>query len=308
MTIQEHHQLQAELATLEKMIKRLPASSVIEHMSLEARKDTLVEALASQEVVIHPPVQISLTFRGKPTVGSHGIFADFGGTAVKEFTDAVAAIGASQTETLGSRGSLPNREEYQLLITGTAKGSFGFILEEASHNYTLTPDSSPLELALDKTMAILKASVGTDDDLNDAVSEADPRALKALRDFLKTLADREAVCALESRGEIFRFCDVGQISQSESRLSEDNIHEEDIERRGQFLGILPNRRTFEFLVEDSNEIITGKVSAVIEDASSINGHLNIPATIKIHTKRVGISQRPTYILLTYNTEDDGKVI
>ncbi len=308
MMIQEQRQLQAELATLEKMIKRLPTSSVIERMSLEFRKETLVEALVSQEAVVHPPAQISLTFRGKPTVGSHGVFADFGGTAVREFTDAVAAIGASQNETLGSRGSLPNREEYQLLITGTAKGSFGFILEEASHNYTLTPDSSPLELAIDKTMAILKASVGTDDDLNYAVSEADPRALKALRDFLKTLSDREAVCALESKGEVFRFFDVGQVCQSESRLSEDNIHEEDIPIKGQFLGILPNRRTFEFSVKDSDEIITGKVSAIIEDASSINDHLNIPATIKVHTKRVGISQRPTYILLAYNTEDDGKVI
>lgn len=302
MMIQEYRQIQSEIATLEKMLARLPESSVIERMSLEARKKVLEEALTSQEAGAHEPFRFNLTFRGKPIVGSHGVFADFGGTAVREFADAVAAIGASQSEPLGSRGVIPKREEYQMLITGTAKGSFGFILEETSRCCTPTQDKSPLELAVDKTMAILKASVGTDDELSEAVSEADPRALKALRDFLNTLSNQEAVCALESRGETFRFSDEGQIAQSASRLSEDNIREEDRELRGRFLGVLPNRRTFEFQAGDLDEIITGKVGAAIEDAGSINDHLNQPVTIKVHTKRVGVNNPPTYVLFNYETE------
>lgn len=302
MMTQEYRQIRSEIATLMKMLAQLPESSVIERMSLEARKRSLEEELASQKVDVHRPFQIHLTFRGRPIVGNRGVFAEFGGIAVREFTDAVAAVGASQTEPLGSRGVIPKREEYQMLITGTATGSFGFVLEGMARDHTLTQDKSPLELAVDKTVAILKASVGTDDELSEAVSEADPRALKALRDFLNTLSSQEAVCALEARSEKFRFSDVGQVACSASRLSEDNIREEDRELRGQFLGVLPNRRTFEFRARDSDEIITGKVSAAIEDAGSINDHLNQPVIIKVHTKRVGVNNPPTYVLFGYEIE------
>jgi len=302
MMPQEYHQIRSEIAALQKMLMRLPESSVIDRMSLEARKKSLEEELASQKVDVHRPFQIYLTFRGKPIVGNRGVFAEFGGIAVREFTDAVAAVGASQTEPLGSRGVIPKREEYQMLITGTAKGSFGFVLEGVGRDHTLTQDKTPLELAVDKIMAILRASVGTDEELSEAVSEADPRALKAIRDFLNTLSSQEAVCALEARGEKFRFSDVGQVTQSASRLSEDNIREEDMELKGQFLGVLPNRRTFEFRIGDTGEIITGKVGAAIEDASSINDHLNQPVIIKVHAKRVGVNNPPTYVLFGYEIE------
>jgi len=304
MMTQEYRQIRAEIAALEKMLMKLPKSSVIDRMSLEARKKSLEEELASQAMDVRRPLRVNLTFRGKPIVGNHGVFAEFGGAAVREFADAVAAVGASQIEPLGSRGVIPKREEYQMLITGTATGSFGFVLEEASRCCTLTQDKSLLESAVDKTMAILKASVGTDDELSEAVSEADPRALKALRDFLNTLSNQEAVCALESGGETFRFSDVGQITLSASRLSEENIREEDVELRGQFLGVLPNRRTFEFQAGGSDEIITGKVGAAIEDASSINDHLNRPVIIKVRTKRVGVNNPPTYVLFGYEAEGD----
>lgn len=305
MMIQEYRQIQSEIAALEKMLAHLPESRIIDRMSLEARKEALEEELASQEMDARRPFQVNLTFRGRPIVGSRGVFAEFGGTAVREFVDAVAAVGASQIEPLGSRGVIPKREEYQMVITGTAKGSFGFVLEGMARDHTLTQDKTPLELAVDKTMAILKASIGTDEELSEAVSEADPRALKALRDFLNTLSNQEAVCALESRGERFSFSDVGQVTRGASRLSEDNIREEDEELRGQFLGALPNRRIFEFQIEESDKIITGKVGAAIEDADIINDHLKRRATIKVHTKRVGRNSPPTYVLFDYETEGSG---
>jgi len=48
MTTQEHHQILSEIAALKKMLAQLPESSVIERMSLEARKEALEEELASQ--------------------------------------------------------------------------------------------------------------------------------------------------------------------------------------------------------------------------------------------------------------------
>lgn len=306
MMIQESRQLKAERAYIEKLLQQLPETNIIDRMSLESRKIEIEEILASQQAPLRKPTPISLKFRGKPIVGSYGIFADFGGTIVRDFADAVAAVGASQNATLGTRGALPNRENYQLLVTGTIKGSFGFVLEESVENYMLSHEPSHVELAVGKTLAILKASIGTDDELNDAISEADPRALDALRKFLKTLADQEAICAIEAGEEAFHFSDVGQIRRSENRLSQENIHEEDKTIFGSFQGVLPHRRTFEFLVKGSNEIITGKVSAAIEDVKSINEQLNQPVTIDVHTKRVGNSRRPTYVLLAYKESEGGE--
>lgn len=298
MNIQERHQLLAEKTSLERMLARLSESSVIDRMSLEARKAEVEEALAAAPVPSREPVRARLTFRGKPIVGSHGMFAEFGAKAINAFADAVAAIGASQTTALGTRGALPNREEYQLLITGTALGSFGFELEEASKNDMHFPEISLVDHAIEQTRRIMEASLGTDDELTEAIAEADPRAVEALRGFLQTLADQEAVCALEFKEEVFRFADVGQVRRSEGRLRQDNIHEEDKPLSGQFLGVLPKRRTFEFQIADTREIIAGKVGPDIEDASSINHVLEQTLTIQVHTKRAGTGH-PKYTLLSY---------
>ena len=222
MNIREYHQLQAERTTLDDLLERLPPENVIERTGLEFRKKEVEEALAPQPEPARNPTRVCLTFRGKPIAGSHGIFADFGAEAVQAFTNTVATMGASQHAPLGSRGAISNREEYRLLITGTASGSFGFELEEA--RYDLFPESSPVESAIVQTMEILGATVGADEVLANAVSEADPRALEALRGFLETMADQDAVCTVEFNDDVFRFVDVGQVRRSQGRLSSENIH------------------------------------------------------------------------------------
>jgi hypothetical protein len=225
MNIQERHRLLAEKTSLERMLAGLPESSVIDRLSLEARKEEVEKALAAAPVPAREPARARLVFRGKPIVGNHGMFAEFAAKAINAFADAVAAIGASRTTALGTRGALPNREEYQLLITGTALGSFGFELEEAPKDETLFPEPSLVDHAIEQTRRIMEASLGTDDELTEAIADADPRAVEALRGFLKTLGDQEAVCALEFKEEVFRFADVGQVRRSEGRLRQDNIHQ-----------------------------------------------------------------------------------
>jgi len=75
-----------------------------------------------------------------------------------------------------------------------------------------------------------------------------------------------------------------------------------MELRGQFLGALPNGRMFEFQVEDSGEIITGRVGATIEDARAINNYLNQPVAIRVQVRREDASNSPTYVLFGYETE------
>jgi hypothetical protein len=298
MNIQERHQLLAEKTSLERMLASLPESSVIDRMSLEARKAAVEQTLAAEPVPAREPVRARLTFRGKPIVGSHGMFAEFGAQAINAFADAVAAIGASQTTALGTRGALPNRDEYRLLITGTALGSFGFELEESPQYRPLFPEMFGVDHAIGQTLKIMEASLATDDELTEAIAEADPRAVEALRGFLQTLAEQEAVCTLEFKKEVFRFSDVGQVRRSENRLRQDNIHEEDKSLSGRFLGVLPHRRTFEFKLTDSQEIIVGKVGTDILDAGRINQILEQDINIQVHTKCAGTG-KPKYTLLGY---------
>jgi len=305
MNIHEYQHLQAERTELIRILEQIPEENVIDRMSFQSRLEAVNEMLASVPAGAREPVRAKLTFRGKPIVGSHGMFAEFGAAAVDTFACAVAAIGASQNGPLGSRGTLPNRDDFQLLITGTALGSFGFELEEApKDNAMLFSELSLVDTAIEQTKAIMEATIGTDDDLAEAVSEANPRALEALRAFLKTMADQEAVCTLEFKDKVFRFADVGQVRRSEERLSQDNIHEDQQQIEGFFQGVLPKRRTFEFRIGSSQEVIAGKVGPDIPDASVINRILEQPTTIYVATTRVG-SGRPRYILSRYTEPSSG---
>lgn len=305
MTLQEYRQLQAERSALEKLLAEMPADREIERIGLEARKHEIDEALASHPAPSREPIRARLTFRGRPIVGSYGIFAEFGAGVVGAFSDAVAAIGASHAGPLGSRGILPGKNDFQMLITGTAPGSFGFQFEEAPADCpALFPDDSPLESAIQRTKEIMQASLGTDDELTEALSEADPRAIETIRKFLETIAKNEAVCALEFKGEVFRFADVEQVRRSTGRLAQDNIHEEEAALAGVFEGVLPHRRTFEFRVAETGEIIAGKVGKSIEDASTINHVLDRQVTISVHSRRVGAG-RPRYVLIGYQGKANG---
>ena len=297
MTTQEYRRIQAERSALENLLDQLPASSVIERKGLEFRKKKVEDILASQQAPFRDPARVRLTFRGRPAVGSRGLFADFGTAAVKAFTNAIAAVGASRNAWLKSRGAIPGREKYRLLITGTALGSFGFELEEASPG-ELFPESSPVDLAVERTMSILEATIGTDDVLIDAVSDTHPRALAALRAFLKKMADYEATCALEFKDRAFRFVDVSQVRRSESRLSMDNISDEEEEMSGRFQGMLPARRTFEFLNDTTDRVISGSIDFAVENADRINDTLNRPVRIKVVSRQVGAASK-RYVLLDY---------
>jgi hypothetical protein len=99
------------------------------------------------------------------------------------------------------------------------------------------------------------------------------------------------------------------VRRSEGRLRQDNIHEEEKSLSGHFLGVLPHRRTFEFEVAETQEIIAGKVGPDIENAGSINQVLGQDITIQVHSKRAGTG-RPRYTLLSYKetktTENSAK--
>jgi hypothetical protein len=297
MNQQDRLHLLAEINFLREQLAELPNTAKLTRMSTAARLKEIELQLAQYPVNEQEPARTRLTFNGRPVIGSHGIFAEFGMKAVNSFTDAIATVAASIFAPLAQSGPIPNREQYQLLITNTALGSFGFELEEYRSGQLSLDEVSPVAAALDQTQAILAATLGSDEDLADSASVTDPRALDKIRGFLQVLADHEAVCTLQYQKRSVAFKDVGQVKSSLLRLSTENLHESEETLQGEFQGVLPKGRTFEFkLANDPVEIVRGRIIAAIQNVELLNHHLNQPVTIKVMTTRVGIG-KPRFTLL-----------
>lgn len=295
MNREEHDHLLAERSTLQRILADIAEEDVLDRSSFLSRLKNVEQRIAAIEADTRMPARARLTFRGRPVVGSHGIFAEFGMTATKAFTDAISMMAAAISGPLASSGPIPNREQNQLLITSTAVGSFGFELEEHLDGRLLLENETALSLALAQTQGLLQGSTGSDDELADAATGTDPRVVAAVRAFLDNLIANEAVCTVELDDRKFSFRDVGEVRRSWERLGQDNLHEETQTYSGEFQGVLPKRRTFEFRVADSEDVITGKIGPSISDVDALNRHLHTLARIEVLATRVG-NGRPRYVL------------
>jgi hypothetical protein len=291
----DYKHLIAERATLRSRIDRVPADAVIDRLSVEARLRKIESELAATDRAPKPPASARITFRGRPVIGTHGVFAEFGAKAMAAFSETVVALAASQDAPLAGVGPIPNREQHQLLITGTALGSFGFEVEERQPDTSLFLEDSALALAMAQTVELLRSVGATDDELTEAIAGVDPRALRSLRELLQLLAQNEAVCSLDFRDRSVGFRDVAQVRRSLERLAQENIHEEEQIFYGEFQGVLPKRRTFEFRVAADGEVIVGKIAAEIEDPDILNRHLHRPANVTMTATRLGVG-RPRFVL------------
>lgn len=296
----------SEVKELESLLARIPAENVISRMGLESRLKAAREAIAGFNP-LELPRKARLTFRGRPVVGSYGASAEFASRASTYFTEAFSAVVAGISESLRYMGPIPDKEKNQLLITGTAIGSFGFEFElpplqiENTNGQVdlfvegIKPENRP-EVAMEKLEKLFQvAAEGSDDDIAELVDEIHPRAVKKAWEFLDYLSQQDAWCGVEFKETVFRFGGVEQVRESAARLLSNNIKEADESFRGEFQGVLPKSRTFEFKVLDGDEILRGKVGPEIEDADVLNGILHKHLTAKFHVIQVG-QGRPRYTL------------
>ncbi|MFN7835227.1 MAG: hypothetical protein ACK5NY_05480 [Burkholderiaceae bacterium] len=292
----DHASVASEIRELEDLLAAIPQANVIERLSLESRLESAKAALAA--LPQQPAPKARLTFRGKPVFGSHGIAADFAGKAAEAFSDAFAAVTAGLNEGLRDMGPIPNRDKNQLLITGTAVGSFGFEFELPNEDPGLFPDTEKAQEAMSKIAALFRlAAEGTDDEVAEVIEEIHPRAVKKVHDFLDLLVQQNAWCGLEFADRFFRYADYAQIKASCERLKSDNIQEREESYRGEFQGVQPSGRTFEFRLADQQGLIKGKVDLAIDDPHILNREwLYKPVTVKLNVMQVG-QGRPRFILM-----------
>ena len=289
--------ISSEIKELETLLDEIPEENVIERMGLEARLETARAAIDGVSDT-QPGVKARLVFRGRPVFGTHGIAAGFAAKAAGAFADTVTVVAAGIADNLRYMGPIPDRQKNQLLITGTAIGSFGFEFEvPPPDNGDLFPEPGGTEIALQKVQQLFQLAMdGTDDEVAELVDEIHPRAVKKAVDFLDYISGQEAWCGLEFKGHVFRFHGIDQLRGSAKRLRADNIHETDETFTGEFQGVLPASRTFEFKILDQKNIIRGKVGSDILDADILNREfLHKPVSIQLHIIQVG-QGRPRYTL------------
>jgi hypothetical protein len=275
-------------------------------MGLENRLKAAKAAIATVDQAELPP-KARLTFRGRPVIGSYGASAEFIAKASVFFTDAFAAVVAGMNENLRYMGPIPDKAKNQLLITGTAIGSFGLEFElprvqaESTNGQSdmfpeaLKPENRP-EIAMQKLEKLFQvAAEGSDDDIAELVDLIHQRAVKKASEFLDYLSDQDAWCGLEFQESVFRFGGVKQVRDSAARLKSNNIKESEETFRGEFQGVLPKSRAFEFRVIDQDHILRGKVGPEIEDADELNKLVHAHLSAKFHVIQVG-QGRPRYTL------------
>lgn len=284
--------LTSEIAELESIISRLPEGDVITRMSFQDRLDS-VRKKQQKSPAIESSETATLVFRGKPVDGSHGISASFAGSATKVFSEAFNAVCAGFREKLSYMG--PISRKHDLIITGTAVGSFGFRFEIPSVGESIESGKKPDD-ALEKVKQIFKSTAeGSDEEVAEVVSTIHPRAVRKVRAFLEFLDRQEATCGLEFRSGHFKYRNKDQLKQSIRRLQSRYIKEETVTKIGVFKGFLPDSRTFEF--EDiGSAILKGRIGEDIETPDVLNRDwLNRPVAARLFSIQVGDS-KPRYVL------------
>ncbi len=303
MNYDEYILISSEIKELESLLADIPPQNLINRMGLESRLKKARAAIAPFNGELLPK-KARLTFRGSPVLGSHGVAADFASKASGYFTDAFAAVVAGITENLRYMGPIPDKQKNQLLITGTAIGSFGFEFElpkpeepEPAGQDVLFPLPQNPETAMEKLEKLFEvAASGSDDDIAELVDEIHPRAVKKAAEFLEYLSEQEAWCGLEFKESQFRFTGIDQVRISVERLKSNNIKESDETFSGEFQGVLPKGRTFEFKLRDQDGVLRGKVGVEIENADILNReYLHKLVSARFHVIQVG-QGRPRYTL------------
>lgn len=290
------YMLLSEASELRRLIATTPDENVIERLSLQRRLEAAEFALARAEDE-RDSLKTRLTFTGSQVVGRHGIYAEFGAKAAAAFSDAFAVVLAAMRDRLSDMGPIPSKSRNQLLITGTAVGSFGFEFELPSRQGDLFSDSDESEDAVEKIQKLFYlTSKGSDDEIADIVSEIHPRAVKKIASFLDLMDSNNTVCRIEFKDRSVSFENIDDLRNSKSRISDENIREETNFFYGRLQGVLPQKRRFELEISDTGEVIEGKIAPAIIDPDALNREF-LHKSVKMSLSVVRVGQgKPRYTL------------
>ncbi|MBG3131829.1 hypothetical protein I4674_18840 [Proteus mirabilis] len=267
MNKDEYIYVLSERSQVLSMLESMDESDVISRMSLEYRLSQLDEEIKNSNINMYSPAKAVITFKGDPVLGTVGISSAFGAKILKAFNSAITQVSTSLMPVTAVQKIEP------MIITGTAKGSFGFVLEEPSREGVLDFDEKSItSCSLEKTYKILSSAISGDDELLANELEAiDENSIKKIREFIDILVKEKTIFTIKNSDFSLVVRNPQQLETISYKLSVDNIKEEIKTLAVMFTGVLPNKRRCEFkLISDETDVEVATISSHIKSPEVIN--------------------------------------
>lgn len=252
--------LKADLAAVTALLAaRTEDDDPVGWLQLSSRKADIENELAQLEAAPETRAAVALFFGGRPVLGSRGIAANFAGKAIDRYQDLLAKrYVALESGPLGDRGPVPQHANAQMLMTEVARGSFGFVLEEASETTSLV--DTPLKQVVDEISDLIYRLSAMDETGFEVVAETlDDRLLASLKEFFKLLDDGGATLKLvEGRKEYVLQRE--DVERARARADSMEIGEREQEETG-VVYLLPDSRRFELHPTEAGLVRRGTITA-----------------------------------------------
>ncbi len=300
MAISEHDATAAEVAEAERLLQGIPAANWLTRASMEQRVRELRERL--QELPKpRTRAAVALLFHGSPVCHRDGISADFAAKTMKEFQASIKALIAG----LGASGKNAAKAS-EIMIVGTALGSFGFVVEEPPPE-TTDALSTLVGDAFDSFRELVRVSQGGDDELAATVEKVGVKAAQKVSRFFQEVAKASAGFVLRKDGEREVVSTPDVASSIAQRLGKRHITEETTALTGKLIAVLPYGHRFELLLDadpehpdrDAPYVMRGAVEGQPEELEDLNAKAPIQVTAEIRQLRVG-KVRPRYTMTSWD--------
>ncbi|MDH5652881.1 MAG: hypothetical protein OEZ39_13575 [Gammaproteobacteria bacterium] len=279
--------LSSEITTVnDLLLSARQSGDFVGEMQLEHRLNKLTKKLEKlkENTFADNSASVALFFGGQPVLGSKGIAAEFAGLALEQFQNLISKVFAtSEVGELGKRGKVPFKANSELMVTGLARGSFGFVLDEMSEQTQL--EASELSHVIDKATFLIRDTAAQDEAVFEALLEdLDPRTLIALKDLFSNLDTSKATIRVVEKDMDFTL-DGAAIHRAKIRTEATSIEEEIHEIEGTLVGFLPEHRKFELRDKSGNLIYGSATKEAVEQFEKatetvIGKQCLIKATIK----------------------------
>ncbi|MCA2976734.1 MAG: hypothetical protein INH37_00475 [Myxococcaceae bacterium] len=239
--------VRAEQAYLRGLLERVSEQDWVTRESLGARIAEL-DAEAAQAVGQEAQVEAAVTFRGRPVHESAAIRSDFSEQILKALNRLFYSVSNQSRELLGLA-----EVSSTLMVTGIARGSFGFVVSEIG---------SRQEQGVLKTVSALVEAAKSDDGFAGALQESNEDVIKSLGRFVRVLKQNGATVRIGGDGWRAAIDDDETVAEAVRRLGSITENEERVVG-GTLHGLLLGQRRFELLPTGGGEMIRGSIAAAV---------------------------------------------
>lgn len=249
--------LRADLGAAKLMLEGAKnAHDIVGQFQFKERVDDLETQIAALSASDERVARVALFFGGRPVLGSRGIDATFSSEALQSFQTLLSKQFAFKEKgALGARGTVPSLDASQLIVTDVARGSVGFVMEEAPEQGQMV--STHLSEVVDDLAEALAKLSGEGDEWTDVLGGMDERVIGEIKEFFTILDDAGASVRIVEGDHDREITPLG-VKRARDRTDLTRFNEIDSEPvAGQIVGF--TSKMFEFIADDG-ERYAGRIA------------------------------------------------